>query len=97
MRVYGLRGTACGARPAGHGLRGTACGARPAGHVMRGTSCGATAWGNPSRWGRTESCCGLCGMSGIIGIGRVELHGRNPSSQVVSPPVNILSRPGSEA
>ena len=38
--------------------------------------------------GRAELCCGLCG---IIGIGRVELHGRNSSWQVVGPPVSIFS------
>ena len=55
------------------------------------TACGYAVWGQPAAIGQTEPCCrGLCGMIGIWGI---ELRGRNSFSQVVSPPVNILSPP----
>ena len=37
------------------------------------------------------------GLCGIIGIGSVELRGRNPSSQVVGLSVSILSPSGSQA
>ena len=47
--------------------------------------------GNPATMNQTtEPRCGLCDT---IGIGRIELHGRNSSSRVIGPSVNILAPP----